>query len=61
MSQESYRGVLRRPKVSFAALTTRARAGALALASAQATMPAESMARQGGEAGGRSEWQSHLS
>eukprot|EP00962_Isochrysis_galbana_P024031 scaffold7341_cov129-Isochrysis_galbana.AAC.1 len=49
---------LRRPKVSFAALTTRARAGALA--SGQA-VPAEGKARPGGEPGGRSGWQLHLS
>eukprot|EP00962_Isochrysis_galbana_P013467 scaffold3819_cov107-Isochrysis_galbana.AAC.10 len=59
MSGSESWGVLRRPKVSSAALTTRARARAGALASAQA-MPAESMAGPGDEAGGRSGGQSHL-
>eukprot|EP00962_Isochrysis_galbana_P021245 scaffold6279_cov228-Isochrysis_galbana.AAC.11 len=62
MSQESYWGVLRRPNEGVFCCThyptTRARAGALA--SVQA-MPAGGMTRPGGESGGRSGWQSHLS
>eukprot|EP00962_Isochrysis_galbana_P061541 scaffold39526_cov292-Isochrysis_galbana.AAC.2 len=53
-----YWGVLRHPMVSFAALTTRARAEALA--SGQ-TVPAEGKAKPGGVSGGRSGRQLHLS